>query len=90
MNRISAITNKSDIQNALDTFAEEQRSKEELHKSKEEIALENRERKLREQREKLLAKQEYANRVRERKQLAALNGDTQTIDTQAVEGNEEY
>ena len=69
------MTNKSDVQNALDAFASMQQSKEEQVKSKEEIAALNREKRLREMRDKLRAKQEHAERVRKRKQLEALNTD---------------
>ena len=69
------MTNKSDVQNALDAFATLQQSKEEQVKSKEEIAALNREKRLREMRDKLRAKQEHAERVRKRKQLEAMNTD---------------
>ena len=69
------MTNKSDVQNALDAFATMQQSKEEQVKSKEEIAALNREKRLREMRDKLRAKQEHAERVRKRKQMEALNTD---------------
>ena len=69
------MTNKSDVQNALDAFATLQQSKEEQVKSKEEIAALNREKRLREMRDKLRAKQEHAERVSKRKQLEAMNTD---------------
>ena len=69
------MTNKSDVQNALDAFAMMQQNKEEQVKSKEEIAALNREKRLREMRDKLRAKQEHAERVRKRKQMEALNTD---------------
>ena len=69
------MTNKSDVQNALDAFATLQQSKEEQVKSKEEIAALNREKRLREMRDKLRSKQEHAERVRKRKQLEAMNTD---------------
>ena len=75
LEKIQAVTNKSDVQNALDAFASMQQNKEEQVKSKEEIAALNREKRLREMRDKLRAKQEHAERVRKRKQLEALNTD---------------
>ena len=75
LEKIQAVTNKSDVQNALDAFASLQQTKEEQVKSKEEIAALNREKRLREMRDKLRAKQEHAERVRQKKKMEALNTD---------------
>ena len=42
LEKIQQVTNKSDVKNALDSFAEMQKKKEEVVKTKEEIAAENR------------------------------------------------
>lgn len=77
LEKIQAVSQKSDVQNALDAFAQMQEKKEEHIKTKEEIAAENREKRLREMRDKLKAKQEHAAQVRKRKQLEAINMDNE-------------
>lgn len=67
--RIQQMTTKSDVQNAMDSFAQRQESKDVEQKTKEEKVLENREKKLRERRDRLKAKQEHAEMVRRRRQL---------------------
>jgi hypothetical protein len=64
---------KTDIQSALDSYAQTQKDIEETVKTKEEIAAENREKKLREKLERLQAKKEHAEAVRQRRLLAAIN-----------------
>ena len=81
MDKIAQVTNKSDINNALDTFAQLQKDKEIEVKTKEEIAAENREKRLQELREKQRAKKEHAERVRQRK---LLNTDNLTAESDDV------
>ncbi|ELU18859.1 hypothetical protein CAPTEDRAFT_210333 [Capitella teleta] len=63
---------KSDVQNALESFAVRQQEQEESHKTKEEQAAENRERRMKDVRDKLKAKQEHAEAVRRRKKMAPI------------------
>ena len=81
MDKIAQVTNKSDINNALDTFAQLQKDKEIEVKTKEEIAAENREKRLQELREKQRAKKEHAELVRQRK---LLNTDNLTAESDDV------
>ncbi len=74
--KIQAVSNKSDVLNALDVFAARQTSTEEQVKDKEEVVAENRENRLREMRDKLRAKQEHAERVRKRKESEGETSDT--------------
>jgi len=82
--KIQQVSNKSDVQNALDSFAEAQKQKEVSVKSKEEIAAENREKRLREQQEKLRKKKEHAERVRQRKSLVPLDDPQQQQEEEAM------
>lgn len=80
--KIQAVTMKSDVQNALDSFAQRQAGLLEDTRSKEEVAISNREKKLQEKREKLRLRQERAEAVRRRKQLAQVQqlGEEDAVD----------
>ena len=67
LERIQQVSKQSDVNAALDTFAERQTTKEDTIKTKEEIAAENREQKLRALQAKLRKKQERAEAVRRKK-----------------------
>lgn len=62
---------KTDLTNAMESFAQTQKDLEETSKTKEEIAAENREKKLKEKLAKLQLKKEHAAEVRRRKAEAA-------------------
>lgn len=62
---------KTDLTNAMESFAQTQKDLEETTKTKEEIAAENREKKLKEKLAKLQLKKEHAAEVRRRKAEAA-------------------
>ena len=81
LDRIQAVTNKSDVQNALDSFMTSQQQKDEQEQTKQDIAAENRERRLREMRDKLRAKQERIDAARRRKMAGSLDEDTVYNDT---------
>ena len=83
------MTNKSDVQNALDSFAQTQMEKDEQEQSKQDVAAENRERRMREMREKLRAKQERIDAARRRKLAASMDemSHSQRFDDDVVEEN---
>lgn len=62
---------KTDLTNAMESFAQTQKDLEETTKTKEEVAAENREKKLKEKLAKLQLKKEHAAEVRRRKAEAA-------------------
>lgn len=69
--KIQSLT-KSNVQSALESFADRQQTVEQSQKSKEDQVAENREKRLKEMRDKLKAKQEYAEAVRKRKAMAPI------------------
>ena len=89
LQRIQEVTNKSDVQNALDSFAQTQMEKDEQEQSKQDVAAENRERRMREMREKLRAKQERIDAARRRKLAASMDemSHSQRYDDDVVEEN---
>ena len=81
------MTNKSDVQNALDSFAQAQTQKDEEEQTKQDIAAENRERRLREMRDKLRAKQERVEAARRRKLAGSLDESMRGTQPQPTEEN---
>ncbi|CAH1775013.1 unnamed protein product [Owenia fusiformis] len=69
---IKAVTNKSDVLTALDSFEKSQKDKEEVIEKKIDSHQDKREKHLKEMRDKLKAKQAHAEKVRQRKKLAVL------------------
>ena len=83
LERIQAVTNHSDVQQALDSFMTSQLERDEQEQTRQDIAAENRERRLRERRDKLRAKQERIDAARMRRMASSL--DEQTLNNEDEE-----
>ncbi|CAD5111942.1 DgyrCDS1204 [Dimorphilus gyrociliatus] len=80
---------KSSIQDALDKFADMQKSKENEFLCKEEIANEKKNERLKEMRERLRAKERHAEEVRQRKKLNKLRASQENFESSEISNENE-